>query len=75
MICIFFRVKPKHPVLILSNMNDPITPLENGRQALENSFEKGDAGLGVRDGYGHCSYTMKSKVSLYFHAMGGYGLP
>ena len=46
------RVKPKHPVLILSNVYDPITPIENGVETLRNSFSKGDAGLGIRAGYG-----------------------
>jgi hypothetical protein len=46
------RVKPKHPVLILSNEYDPITPIENGVETLRNSFLKGDAGLGIRAGYG-----------------------
>ncbi|KII86940.1 hypothetical protein PLICRDRAFT_274828 [Plicaturopsis crispa FD-325 SS-3] len=55
-----FSVKPKHPVLLLSNINDPITPIENGIEILQKSFEHGHAGLGIRAGYGHCSYSMKS---------------
>jgi hypothetical protein len=46
------RVKPKHPVLILSNVYDPVTSIENGIEVLHKSFSKGDAGLGIRDGYG-----------------------
>ena len=52
------RVKPKHPVLLLSNVYDPITPLENGVETLRKSFPKGDAGLGIRDGYGVRSWSL-----------------
>ncbi|KAF7972928.1 hypothetical protein HWV62_16588 [Athelia sp. TMB] len=44
--------KPKHPVLILSNEYDPVTSIENAYRMLENTFAKGDAGLGIREGYG-----------------------
>ncbi|KZP14811.1 hypothetical protein FIBSPDRAFT_101299 [Athelia psychrophila] len=55
-----FSVKPKHPVLILSNQYDPVTSIENGYRILKNIFAEGDAGLGIREGYGHCSYSTKS---------------
>ncbi|KAF7970893.1 hypothetical protein HWV62_22646 [Athelia sp. TMB] len=47
-----FSAKPKHPVLILSNEYDPVTSIENAYRMLENTFAKGDAGLGIREGYG-----------------------
>jgi len=67
-----FRVRPKHPILLLSNVYDPITPIENGFETLRTSFSKGDAGLGIRDGYGHCSYSMRSPciidvIKAYMH--------
>jgi hypothetical protein len=46
------RAKPKHPILILSNLYDPVTSIENAYEILSNSFSRGDAGLGIRDGYG-----------------------
>ncbi|KZP14819.1 hypothetical protein FIBSPDRAFT_796394 [Athelia psychrophila] len=55
-----FSVKPKHPVLILSNEYDSVTSIANAYKILENTFAKGDAGLGIREGYGHCSYSTKS---------------
>ena len=41
------RVKPKHPVLLLSNVYNPLTPLENGIEVLQENFPKGDVGLGL----------------------------
>lgn len=48
------RARPKHPILLLSNLHDPVTSIENSYSALRNNFLHGDAGLGVRDGYGVC---------------------
>lgn len=46
------RARPKHPILLLSNVHDPITSIENSHLTIANSFAKGDAGLGIRSGYG-----------------------
>lgn len=47
-----FRAHPKHPILLLSNVHDPVTSIENSHLTIANSFAKGDAGLGIRGGYG-----------------------
>ncbi|KZP19422.1 hypothetical protein FIBSPDRAFT_567283 [Athelia psychrophila] len=58
-----FSAKQKHPILILSNEYDPVRAIENGHKILEKSLAKGDAGLGIREGYGHCTYSLKPSCS------------
>lgn len=46
------RARPRHPILLLSNVHDPVTSIQNSYLTIANSFVKGDAGLGIRSGYG-----------------------
>jgi len=55
-----YKVTPKHPVLLLANEHDPVTSIENAYEIMEHSYPEGAVGLGIRAGYGHGSYSMKS---------------
>ncbi|KAJ7058129.1 hypothetical protein C8F01DRAFT_1371567 [Mycena amicta] len=47
-------MKPKNPVVFVSNSFDPITPISSGRRMV-NLFGKKNARLLTNDGFGHCS--------------------